>query len=70
MYSLLSLTFSQQQNQRRRGQIRFCLEGGGKVAKTMYTHVSKYKNSKIKNKKIYRLRKNIENYKRQVTSHI
>jgi hypothetical protein len=46
--------FSLQQNKRTRGLIRFCLEverraggGGGEVAQTMYTHVSKYKNDKI-----------------------
>jgi hypothetical protein len=33
---------------RTRGQNRFCLEVGGGVAQTMYTHVSKYKNYKIR----------------------
>jgi 3-methyladenine DNA glycosylase Mpg len=43
--------FSLQQNQRTRGQNRFCLEvGQGKVAQTMYIHVSKCKNDKIKKK--------------------
>jgi hypothetical protein len=47
--------FSPQQNQRR-GQNRFCLEVGGwgglgEVAQTMYTHVSKCKNDKIKREK-------------------
>jgi hypothetical protein len=40
--------FFLQQNQRIRGQNRFYPEGWGKVAKTMYTHVSKCKNDKIK----------------------
>jgi hypothetical protein len=40
--------FSLQQNWRRRGQKRFCIEAGVVVAQTMYTHVSKYKNNKIK----------------------
>jgi hypothetical protein len=46
--------FSLQQNWRTRGQNRFCLEvgagsgvGGGDVAQTMYSHVSKCKNDKI-----------------------
>jgi hypothetical protein len=39
--------FCLQQNQRTKGQNRFCL-GGGQI---MYTHVSKYKNDKIKKKK-------------------
>jgi hypothetical protein len=43
---------SLQQNQRTRGQNRFCPEAGmgsmgGVVAQTMYTHVSKCKNDKI-----------------------
>jgi hypothetical protein len=55
--------FSLQQNQRTRGQYRFCLEaagGGGKVEEVtqiMHTHVSKCKNNKIKERKkitIYR----------------
>jgi hypothetical protein len=54
---LLSLVFSLQQKQRR--QNSFCLEGGswkwvgsgGKVAQTMYTHVSKCKNDKRREKK-------------------
>jgi hypothetical protein len=42
--------FSLQQNQRTRGQNRFCLEVGrdGEIAQTMYIHVSKCKNDKIK----------------------
>jgi hypothetical protein len=40
--------FSLQQNQRTRGWNRFCLEAWGEVAQTMYTHVSKCKNDKIK----------------------
>jgi hypothetical protein len=38
------------QNQRTRGQNRFCLEAGagGEVAQIMYEHVSKCKNDKIK----------------------
>jgi hypothetical protein len=60
MSFLLSPMFSLQQNQRTRGQNRFCPEagvgwGGGagekegerEVAQTMYTHVSKCKNDKI-----------------------
>jgi 3-methyladenine DNA glycosylase Mpg len=45
--------FSLQQNQRMRGQkiSAWKVSGGGKVAQTMYIHVSKYKNEK--NKKIY-----------------
>jgi hypothetical protein len=51
--------FSCQQNQRRRGQNRFYLEAGGhgvgrqrgEVAQTICTHVSKYKNDEIKEKK-------------------
>jgi hypothetical protein len=39
--------FSLQQN-KRRGQNRFCLEAGGRVAQTMYTYIRKYKNDKIK----------------------
>jgi hypothetical protein len=44
---------SLQQNQRTRGQNRFCLEvgwveGRGEVVLTMYTHVSKCKNDNIK----------------------
>jgi hypothetical protein len=42
--------FSLQQNQKPRGQNRFCQEAGwGGCAPTMYTHVSKAKNDKIKN---------------------
>jgi hypothetical protein len=49
--------FSLQQNQKTRRQNRFCQEVGrgreeGEVAQTMYTHVSKCKNSKIKERKI------------------
>jgi hypothetical protein len=42
--------FSLQQNWRSRGQNRFCLEAGhcGTVAQTLYMHLSKYKNDKIK----------------------
>jgi hypothetical protein len=46
----LSLKFSLQQNQRR-GQNRFCLEasgGRGWHRQSMYTHVSKCKNDKVK----------------------
>jgi hypothetical protein len=59
---LLSLIFSLQQNWRRRGQNRFCLEAVGgeewkrwerweEVAQTMCTHLSKCKNDKIKERK-------------------
>jgi hypothetical protein len=53
---LLSLMFSLQQNQGRRGYKMFCPEGRGcgrreEVAQTMYTHVSKCKNYKTKEKK-------------------
>jgi hypothetical protein len=50
MSFLLSHMFSLQQNQRTKGQNSFCLEvgDGGVVAQTMYTHVSKCKNDKIK----------------------
>jgi hypothetical protein len=43
--------FSLQQNQKRRGQNRFCLEAGeleGEVAQITYTHVNEGKNNKIK----------------------
>jgi hypothetical protein len=43
--------FSLQQNPRTRGRNRFCLEAvgvGREVAQTMYTHVSKCKNDKVK----------------------
>jgi hypothetical protein len=48
--------FSPQQIQRGRGLNRFCLEAGGgggigEVAQTMYTHLSKCKNDKIKERK-------------------
>jgi hypothetical protein len=48
---------SLQQNQRTKVQNRFCPEVGGggrrwEVAQTMYTHVSKCKNDKIKDRKI------------------
>jgi hypothetical protein len=45
--------FSLQQNQRSRGQNRFCLEWvkRSEVAQTIYTHVSKCKKDKIKGKK-------------------
>jgi hypothetical protein len=47
--------FSLQQNWRRRGWNRFCLEagvggGGREVAQTMHTHVSKCKNDKKETK--------------------
>jgi hypothetical protein len=45
------LLFSLQQNQGTRVWNRFCPEeehGGGEVAQTMYAHVSKCKNDKIK----------------------
>jgi hypothetical protein len=51
---LLSLILSLQQNQKRRGWNRFSLKGegcGGEVEQTMYTHVSKCKNDKIKGEK-------------------
>jgi hypothetical protein len=58
MSFLLSLKFSLQQNQRIREWNRFCPEAGGggrgkgrrrgEGAQTMYTHVSKCKNNKIK----------------------
>jgi hypothetical protein len=50
---LLSLIFSLQQNERTRGQNKFCPEvvGRGKeVVQTMYTHVSKCKNDKMTSK--------------------
>jgi hypothetical protein len=51
MSFLLSLTFSLQQNWRRR-QNRFCPKvGGEEVAQTIYTHVNKCKNNKIKGEK-------------------
>jgi hypothetical protein len=46
--------FFHQQNQRSRGQNKFCPQaggGGGKVSQIMYTHVSKCKDDKIKFKK-------------------
>jgi hypothetical protein len=45
--------FFLQQNQRTRGQNRFCpgLGGEGKGVQIMYTHVSECKNDKIKIKK-------------------
>jgi hypothetical protein len=47
--------FSLQQNLRIRGQNRFCLEWGyGEVGQTMYTHVSKCKNDKIKKKEYHK----------------
>jgi hypothetical protein len=68
MSFFLSLMFSLQQNQRRGRWNRFCLEAGvwqqgcGGLAGigTMYTHVSKYKNDKIKSKNINQKRKNKE----------
>jgi hypothetical protein len=58
MSFLLSLMFSLQQNQKTRGWNRFCPEKVGRnVAQTMYTHVSKCKNNKVK-------RKNIQNTKK------
>jgi hypothetical protein len=50
-FSYYLLLFLLQQNQRTRGQNRFCLETGevgGEMAQIMYTHVSKCKNDKIK----------------------
>jgi hypothetical protein len=51
---------SLQKNQRTRGQNKFCpkageggREGKGEVAQTMYTHVSKCKNYKVKLKRQY-----------------
>jgi hypothetical protein len=50
--SFLSLMFSLQQNWKTREQNRFCLEEGywavWGVVQTMYTHISKCKNDKIK----------------------
>jgi hypothetical protein len=46
--------FSLQHNLRRRSQNWFCLEAEGErreVAQTIYTHVSKCKNDKIKGEK-------------------
>jgi hypothetical protein len=52
MFFLLSFMFFLQQNWRTKGQNRFCPEvGWGKVVQIIYTHVSKYKNDKIKFKK-------------------
>jgi hypothetical protein len=52
--------FSLQQNQRRERN-RFYLEAGGQghgeVIQTMYTHVSKCKNDKIKERKNYLVKK-------------
>jgi hypothetical protein len=46
---MLLFLLSLQQNQRIRGQNRFCPEvGGWEVAQIMYMHVSKYKKDKIK----------------------
>jgi hypothetical protein len=44
--------FSLQQNQRTRGRNRFCLEAGegGRMAQTMYKHVSECKYDQIKEK--------------------
>jgi hypothetical protein len=53
-FSFLSYMFFHQQNQRSRGQNKFCPQaggGGGKVSQIMYTHVSKCKDDKIKFKK-------------------
>jgi hypothetical protein len=50
--SFYRLCFFLQQNQRTRGQNRFCPEVGGGVAQIMYTHVNKCKNDKIKFKKV------------------
>jgi hypothetical protein len=49
-YVLLSLMFSLQKNQRTRGRNRFCPVGVGRGG-TMYTHVSKCKIDKIKERK-------------------
>jgi hypothetical protein len=43
--------FSLEQNLRRRGQNRFCPELGAGGGTTMYTHVSKCTNDKIKRRK-------------------
>jgi hypothetical protein len=51
MSFLLSLMFFLQQNQRARGRNRVCQEGG--VGQTMYKHVSKCKNYKIKKEYVY-----------------
>jgi hypothetical protein len=48
MSSLLSLMFSFQQNLRTGGWKRLCPE---QVAQTMYTHIHKCKNNKIKRRK-------------------
>jgi hypothetical protein len=49
MLLLLSLMFSPQQNQKTRGQNKFCGVGvGGKLTQIMYTHVSKWKNNNKK----------------------
>jgi hypothetical protein len=50
MSFLLSM-FSLQQNQRTRGRMEAGGQGWGEVAQTMYTHVSKCKNNKIKGEK-------------------
>jgi hypothetical protein len=56
MSFILSLMFPFQQNWRTRGQNRFCPDVGfwwvGAVAQIMYTHASKCKNNKIKERKI------------------
>jgi hypothetical protein len=51
--------FSLQQNQRTRGLIRFCQEVGGRGCQTMYMHVSKYKNNKIKKLKLKKKKEDI-----------
>jgi hypothetical protein len=53
MYFLLSFTFSLYQNQRKGRTDSACKRGGdgGEVAQTMYTHVRKCKNYKIKGEK-------------------
>jgi hypothetical protein len=50
--------FSLQENRKRRRRNRFCLEadvgglgGEEEVAQAMYTHISKFKNDKIKGEK-------------------
>jgi hypothetical protein len=54
LFFFLSYIFFLHQNQRTRGQNRFCLMAGKRgveVAQIMYTRVSKCKNDKIKLKK-------------------
>jgi hypothetical protein len=57
MSFLLSLCFLFNKSREEEGRTfsakkqRWRVEGGGVVAQTMYTHVSKYKNNKLKKKK-------------------